>query len=147
MVVQSIVEADGEWAEFALNSRKIYQAIQQEQDISVKVTGSLYLASTETERAVLEEFREAYSTIYHCSYLSAHEALQRYPFIQESYCQGALFFPDDFTVEPRQLLSKCIPYITQKMPVEYVPQTTVIAVESNGKECIVKDAQGNVFKA
>jgi D-hydroxyproline dehydrogenase subunit beta len=147
MVVQSIVEADGEWAEFALNSRKIYQAIQQEHDISVKVTGSLYLASTETERAVLEEFSQAYSSVYYCSYLSAREALRRYPFIQESYCQGALFFPNDFTVEPRQLLRKCIPYITQKMPVEYVPHTTVIAVESNGKECIVKDAQGNVFTA
>ena len=41
MAVQSIVETDSEWASFARASREIYTSIQQEQDISIKVTGSL----------------------------------------------------------------------------------------------------------
>jgi len=147
MVVQSIVEADSEWSAFARDSREIYKSIQQEHDISVQVTGSLYIASTEIERIVLEEFAQVYSLAYNCSYLDAGEALYRYPFIQASYCRGALLFPDDLTVDPRRLLRQFITYIVQKGLVDYIPQTTVVAVESSGKQCIVKDAKGNVFAA
>lgn len=147
MVVQSIVEAEGEWADFARVSREIYHAIQQEHDISVKVTGSLYFASTETERAVLAEFAERYADIYHCSYLSAAEARYRYPFVQAAYCQGALLFPDDFTLEPRRMLRQLHPYLVQRGLIEYMPRTTVIAVESDGQHCRVTDAEGNVFSA
>ena len=97
MVVQSVVEAEGEWAEYAHASREIYQAIQHECDISVKVPGSLYLASTEAERIVLEEFAQLYASTYTCEYLSASEARYRYPFAQADYCQGALHFANDFT--------------------------------------------------
>lgn len=145
MVVQSIVETDGEWADFARATREIYQAIQQERDISVKVTGSVYLASTEAERTVLEEFAQNYASSYNCIYLSADEALYRYPFVQRSYGQGALFFPDDLTVEPRQLLRCWLPYFTKKEQVRYMPQTTVVSVESAGTYCTVKDTQGNAF--
>ncbi len=107
MVVQSIVEADSEWSAFARDSREIYKSIQQEHDISVRVTGSLYIASTEIERIVLEEFAQAYSLAYNCSYLDAGEALYRYPFIQASYCQGALLFRDDLTLCLLTTFIKC----------------------------------------
>ena len=147
MVVQSIVEAEGEWAEYAHVSREIYQAIQQECDISVNVPGSLYLASTEAERIVLEEFAQLYASTYNCEYLSTTEARYRYPFAQADYCQGALHFANDFTIEPRRLLKQWIPYFTEQEQVRYVPYTTVISVESSGKQCIVKDARGNKFTA
>ena len=147
MVVQSIVEAEGEWAEYAHASREIYQAIQQECDISVNVPGSLYLASTEAERIVLEEFAQLYASTYKCEYLSATEARYRYPFAQADYCQGALHFANDFTIEPRRLLKQWIPYFTERESVRYVPYTTVISVESTGKQCVVKDARGNTFTA
>ncbi len=147
MVVQSIVEAEGEWAEYAQASREIYQAIQQECDISVNVPGSLYLASTEAERVVLEEFVQLYASTYNCEYLSATEARYRYPFAQADYCQGALHFANDFTIEPRRLLKQWIPYFTEREQVRYVPYTTVVSVESSGKQCVVKDARGNTFTA
>ncbi len=147
MVVQSIVEAEGEWAEYAHASREIYQALQQECDISVNVPGSLYLASTDAERTVLEEFAQLYATMYNCEYLSATEARYRYPFAQVDYCQGALHFSHDFTIEPRRLLKQWIPYFTEREQVRYVPYTTVVSVESSGKQCIVKDARGNIFTA
>ena len=147
MVVQSIVEAEGEWAEYAHASREIYQAIQQECDISVNVPGSLYLASTEAERVVLEEFAHLYATTYACEYLSASEAQYRYPFAQADYCQGALHFANDFTIEPRRLLKQWIPYFTQHEQVRYVPFTTVVSVASSGKRCTVRDANDNTFTA
>ncbi len=147
MVVQSIVEAEGEWAEYAHTSREIYQAIQQECDISVNVPGSLYLASTEAECVVLEEFALLYASTYNCEYLSATEARYRYPFAQADYCQGALHFANDFTIEPQRLLKQWIPYFTEREQVQYIPYTTVVSVESTGKECVVRDARGNTFTA
>jgi D-hydroxyproline dehydrogenase subunit beta len=147
MAVQSIVETDSEWASFARASREIYTSIQQEQDISIKVTGSLYIASTEIERTVLEEFAQAYAQIYNCIYLNADEALYRYPFIQASYCKGALLFPGDLAIDPRQMLRQLIPHVVQTSSVNYIPNTTVVDVELAGKRCIVKDARGRVFMA
>ena len=147
MIVQTIVETDGEWAGFARHSREIYLALQQEQDIGVRRTGSLYLASTETERAVLAEFDHAYAPTYHCSYLNPHEARSRCLCIQESYCTGALLFPDDLTLEPRRMLRQLIPFLVEKGLVDYLPQTTIVTVEPSGQGCVVKDARGNVFTA
>lgn len=147
MVVQTIVETDSEWSAFARVSREIYLSIQQEHDIGVQASGSLYIASTETERVVLEEFAQAYGTTYNCSYLDAGEARYRYPFIQASYCHGALLSPDDLTLEPRRMLRQFITHIAQKGLVEYLPQTMVVAVELSGERCIVKDAKGNVYTA
>jgi FAD dependent oxidoreductase TIGR03364 len=147
MAVRSIVETAGEWSGFARASAEIYQSIQQEHDISVKVSGSLYIASTETERKVLEEFAQAFSPAYNCSYLNSDEALQRYPFIQAPYCQGALLFPADLTIDPRSMLKQLIPYVIQTGPVEYLPYTTAVAVEAFGQHCTIRDAKGNVFTA
>jgi len=147
MVVQSIVEAEGEWAEYAHATREIYQAIQQECDISVNIPGSLYLASTEAERVVLEEFAHLYASVYNCSYLTAGEIRYRYPFAQADYCQGALHFTNDFTIEPRRLLKQWLPYFTEREQVQYVPYTNVVSVESSGQQCVVKDARGTTFTA
>ena len=49
MIVQSIVEAGGEWAEHARATAEIYQAIQRQCDIGVRPIGSLYIASTEVD--------------------------------------------------------------------------------------------------
>ncbi len=147
MVVQSIVEAEGEWAEYAHATREIYESIQQECDISVKVPGSLYLASTEAERAVLQEFAQLYAKTYACEYLTAEEARYRYPFARAEYCQGALHFANDFTIEPHRLLKQWIPYFTVQEQVRYMPLTTVISIESSGQQCTVKDAQGNTYTA
>jgi len=147
MVVQTIVETESEWSAFARASREIYLALQQEHDIGVRASGSLYIASTDAERVVLEEFAQAYGATYNCSYLDAGEARYRYPFIQAAYCKGALLSPDDLTLEPRRMLRQFITQIAQKGLVAYLPQTMVVAVESSGRECLVKDARGKVYTA
>ena len=147
MVVQTIVETEGEWPTFARASREIYLSIQKEHDIGVQSNGSLYIASTQTERVVLEEFARTYSQTYHCSFLDADEALYRYSFIQASYCSGALHFPDDLTLDPRRMLRQFIPHIVQKGLIDYFPQTTIVSVQTSGQHCVVKDDAGNVFSA
>jgi D-hydroxyproline dehydrogenase subunit beta len=145
MVVRSIVETSGEWAQYVRGTAEIYRAIQHEQDITVRNPGSLYIASTQVESRVLQEFAHLHGDDYHCRYLEAQEALRLYPFVRADYCRGALHFADDLTVEPRRLLRQLIPYVTRTSSVEYLPHTTVVSVETQGDHCVVKDASGNVF--
>jgi len=147
MIVRSIVETGGEWSTYARTSQEIYQSIQQQHDIGVQVKGSLYIASTDLERTVLQEFTQAFAPAYNCRFLEAAEALDCYPFIQTSYCRGALLFPDDLTLEPRSMLRQLIPYIVQTAPVEYIPNTTIVEVESSGSQCLTRDAKGNTYTA
>lgn len=147
MVVQTIVEVGGEWAEFARASQEIYRALQSECDITVNQTGSLYVASTELERRVLEEFAQLHATNYASTYLEAGEALRRYDFLQGSYCQGALFFPDDLVIDPQRMLRQLIPHLVEQKLFEYHPRTLVVAIEPTGQGCAVRDARGNVFTA
>jgi FAD dependent oxidoreductase TIGR03364 len=147
MVPRSIVETDNEWTAYAQDTQRIYRAIQQQHDISVKVVGSLYLASTDNERTVLQEFAQRYGESYHCAFLDRREALARFAFIQESYCTGALLFHDDLTLDPRQMLRKLIPYVTQTLPVEYVPDTNIVAIEPSGQHHVVRDALGKEYTA
>ena len=90
---------------------------------------------------------KTYAASYHCDYLSASEACARYPFIQPTYCTGALHFSDDLTLEPRLLLKQLIPALAAKGLIDYLPQTTIVAVEADGQGCRVTDARGNVFTA
>ncbi len=147
MIVQTIVETGSEWSSFARASREIYQAIQAETGITVRNPGSLYLASTDGEVQVLKEFAATYASTYFCQYLAADEVCKRYPFVQASYCQGALLFPNDLTIEPRFLLQNLLLYVQRMGPVEYIPQTTVVAVEASGQGYRVRDARGNIFIA
>jgi D-hydroxyproline dehydrogenase subunit beta len=147
MVVRTIVEIDSPWAEFARVSQELYRSLQRDYAISVRETGSLYVASTEIERRVLEEFAQLQATNYRSTYLTASEALQRYPSLRESYCQGALSFPDDLVIDPGQMLRQLLPQLSAQHLFEYYPQTLAIAVESSGQGYMVRDARGNTFTA
>jgi FAD dependent oxidoreductase TIGR03364 len=147
MIAQSIVPIGGLWSGYARDSAEIYRALQREHDIGARTSGSLYVAATELERRVLDEFARLYGTDYTCAYLDAAEARYRYPFIQASYCAGALLFPDDLTLEPRRMLRQLIPYLTRQGLLDYAPHTTVISVERSGQGCLVRDARNNSYAA
>ncbi len=148
MVVRTIVEAESPWAEFARVSQEIYRTLQGRLDISVEACGSLYVASTPLEQRILEEFAHLYATSYHCTYLTASEALQRYPFLLTSYCHGALSFPDDLVIDPRHMLKQLIPYLSEQQKLfTYRPHTLVTSVEPTAHGCLVRDAAGNSWTA
>lgn len=147
MVKRTVVPTTGEWIAHAHATADIYRQIQCEIDISIQEDGSLYLASTEPERAVLVEFAQRYSATYGCELLDARQARERYPFIRAEYCAEALFFPQDLTVEPRTLLKRLIPHIVQTERIVYVPRTTIVSVEADGHTCNVRSARGERFSA
>ncbi|GCE31007.1 oxidase [Dictyobacter alpinus] len=147
MQMQTIVATNSPWAQFALDSREIYQTIQQKSDISFEQKGSLYLAATEVERQVLQEFAAQFAETYHCTFIDAAEVQRRYPFVQDSYCTGALYSWEDCMLEPRVTMQQVIEYATRTEAIEYVPQTQVVEVTTSSQGCVVKDAHGDLFTA
>lgn len=147
MLPQSIVDPTSDWAAIARASADIYRSLQRECDISVRATGSLYLASTDLEQAVLQEFAQQFGTEYGSHSLEPREVLDRYPFVRASYCRGGLLFPDDLALEPPVMLRRLIPYLVEGGGVRYVPHTTVVGVESSEQGCTVVDAAGARYVA
>jgi FAD dependent oxidoreductase TIGR03364 len=147
MALRTIVATGGEWAAYAEASARIYRELQQKLDLGIAVSGSLYLASTDLENCVLQEFADQFGQEYHCRYLAADEVCRRYPFARASYCQGGLHFAEDLTLEPRRLLRELIPHLVASGTLEYRPGVTVVSVESSGEGCQVRDARGDVFRA
>ncbi len=107
----------------------------------------MYLASTELEAQVLSEFVKIAPPEYRGQYFEAKEAKAQFDFVQESYCVGALHFPNDLTIEPRQLLRQLIPYLTEKESITYIPNTNIIEVTIEGADCVVRDARGSKWAA
>ncbi len=147
IIAQSLVAPGTVEAAYTRATAAIYRSIQDRHDITVSATGSLYLASTELENTVLREFAQHAPPDYRCTYLDPVEAITRYPFIQESYCQGALLFPDDLTLDPRRMLRQLIPFIERIAGVTYRPHTTVVGVTSTDQGCVVRDARGQEYVA
>ncbi len=147
MVVQTIVETGGPWMEFARTSQEIYRALQAEHDIAVKPTGSLYVASTEVENSVLAEFAQLHAANYRSIYLDASASRRRYPFLQQNYCQGTLFFADDLVIDPQRMLRQLIPSLVEQGLFAYHPRTLVVSIEPMKQGFAVRDAQGNTFTA
>ncbi len=147
MIVQTIVPATGEWAGYARATREVYREIQRKRDISVRVSGSIYVASTPQEDAVLREYAARAPEGVACSYLDGDKAVERYPFIKKSYCRGVLYSPDDMTLNPCVMLDRVIPYVVETAGVEYVPRTTVVSITAHGSTCTVEDASGERYDA
>ncbi|MFN8473544.1 MAG: TIGR03364 family FAD-dependent oxidoreductase [Anaerolineae bacterium] len=147
MVVRTIAPPYGEWSDIVRDSQAIYRELQAQRDLGVRATGSLYVASSETENRVLQEFAQIYGADYRCEYLAAADALYRYHFIRPSYCTGALVFADDLSLDPRVLLARFIPFMTDTLPVEYLPHTNVTSVKAAGDHCAVRTANGKTYIA
>ncbi|WP_252177283.1 TIGR03364 family FAD-dependent oxidoreductase [Endozoicomonas sp. 4G] len=132
----------------ALNSLDIYQTLQDQFDISARRNGSCYMASDEQELAMLQELHQQHQqTGYPSSLLSRDEVIRANPAVRKSYVKGALFFPEEFSVNPLQLVYRIIEFIQQEYGVEYRPNTRIIAMETGQDEVISRDSAGDQYRA
>jgi len=147
IIARSIVEPGSVWDDCARDTRETYEAIRREHDSTVRTTGSLYLASTALERAVLTEYAGSPANEEHCTFVEGTEAVARYPFLEPEYCRGALLFPHDLGLDPRLMLRRLIPFLEQTGRVTYLPSTTITQLEVRGDHCHARDAAGNTYEA
>lgn len=138
----------GRWFDHGRRSLEIYCAIQQETDLTVRQNGTLYIASDADEWQLANELHDRYAGIgYPSELLSKVQCLAKYPVLQPDYVVGGLFFPEELSVEPEQMIHRLIAFVQQKYGVEYRPGAAVIDVQSNQSGAIVTLATKQRFGA
>ncbi|SHG15448.1 FAD dependent oxidoreductase TIGR03364 [Pedobacter caeni] len=146
-VVPSGMASD--WFPYALRATELYKEIQQESDISVRNNGTLYIPSDQEELQLILELKTKMDEAdYPSLLLSATDCLAKYPSLKKEYCKGGLFFPQEVSVEPDQMIHRVISWATRKYPnLSYKPATAVVECQVSGDRVIMVSAAGETMQA
>ena len=137
-----------QWHQYGREGMDIYKALQKETDISVRNNGSTYLASTELEYQLLKELHTIHAQGgYESQLLTQDECVERLPQVRTDYCVGGLLFPQEITVEPRQMIHKVIAHLVQTYDLDYRPLTTIKDCEIKNNTCELRDTRGERYTA
>lgn len=136
----------GRWQDYGRRSLEIYKSLQSRFDISVRQHGSVYIASDETELTLINELRdinrkEAYPSLL----LKPSDCIEKYPGLKANYCKGALFFPEEITVEPPRMIHQLIACMQEQLGLTYQPNTLVTFCDYVNGKCIVEDNLGRAY--
>lgn len=136
------------WRPYGISSLSIYKSIQEEFDISARHNGSNYIAGDDQEMQLLEEMHEIDKSMDYPSVLMTQgELLEKFPSLKKDYVKGGLFYPDEISAEPHQLIHRFIEYIQQKFNVDFLNNTTITHCEISGGNALVVTASGQKFTA
>jgi FAD dependent oxidoreductase TIGR03364 len=123
-MVWPIGQPDGELYERAMLSRSIWKQTCTEAGIWFDEAGSLHLAHSPEEWAVLQELKEIYRNRNY-TLLNGWETVAGSPAVVEAGLYGSLYSPDELIVDPRQAIAKLPAWLTEKYGVEFLWNTTV----------------------
>jgi FAD dependent oxidoreductase TIGR03364 len=127
----------------ALKSRQRWLELGEKAGLWVRPCGSLHLAREEDEDAVVREFAtKAPALGVACEYLSAAEALRRFPALNPDGLRGVLYSPTELVVNPPAAIAQVQSYLGS-LGVTLRLGTAVTAVEMPR----VRTAAGEVWHA
>ncbi|HMC87694.1 MAG TPA: TIGR03364 family FAD-dependent oxidoreductase [Chitinophagaceae bacterium] len=136
----------GKWQHYGRRSLEIYKSLQSKFDISVRQHGSVYIASDDTELTLINELSDINQKDgYTSTLLTKKECLEKYPGLKEDYCKGAIFYPDEITVEPDKMIHRVIAFMGEQLQLTYRPDTLVSFCDFVNGKCIVEDNLGNAY--
>jgi FAD dependent oxidoreductase TIGR03364 len=136
----------GKWQDYGRRSLEIYTSLQNKFDISVRQHGSVYIASDETELTLINELRDINRKEgYPSMLLKQQDCLEKYPGLKENYCKGALFFPEEITVEPHEMIHRLIAYMQEQLALTYQYSTLVTFCDHVNGKCVVEDNLGRAY--
>ncbi len=138
-----------QWQPLGRESLRIYKSIQSEFDLALRSLGSVYIASTAGEVGLLEELRAINRAEDYPSELwTRAECLQRYPQLRSDYCRGGLFFPEEVSVNPRQMIHRLHRFLSQHADYSARFQTCIreLGLDGAGRVRAVS-TQGEAFTA
>ena len=146
-VVPSGMASD--WFPYALRTTELYKEIQQEFDISVRNNGTLYIPSDQEElQLILELKTQMDQSDYESVLLSAADCLAKYPSLKKEYCKGGLFFPQEISVEPDQMIHRVIAWASGKYPnLSYKPATAILECQVVADKVRIVSAAGETMQA
>ena len=139
---------DAKWREYALATREFYQRIQAHTDISFQQRNGLYVANTELEWQVLNEFSQA-APDYQIpvSLLSKSQLFDQYEYLNpETALRGGMVFHEDYSVEPHLVGLRLLQY-AEKLGVQIQCNACVVQTQSSQGIAQIRLATGQTFTA
>ncbi|RZK76643.1 MAG: TIGR03364 family FAD-dependent oxidoreductase [Pedobacter sp.] len=139
---------EDKWFEFGRTSTNLYKEIQSAFDISVRKNGSLYVASDDDEVQLLQELKMHYDALdYNNEILDASEVLRRYPAFRKDYVKAGLFFPDEVSVEPDQMIHNLQAYMREHFKnYKVLYNQPVISCLPNAEGVVLQTSEGLSFE-
>ncbi len=117
----------GRWFDYGRRSLAIYREIQGQTDLTVRQNGAAYVASDADEWTLANELHDRYERMgYTSELLTKAQCLTKYPALRPDYVVGGLFFPQELSVEPEQMIHRLIAFIQRSYGVDYRPGSAVI---------------------
>lgn len=138
----------GRWFDYGSRSLEIYERIQQETDLTIRQTGTIYIASDADEWTLAQELHDRYQRVgYASELLNKAQCLAKYPSLQPGYVVGGIYFPQEMSVEPEQMIHRLIAYVQHRHRVDYRSGSVVVDVQANGSEGVVTLSNREQFRA
>lgn len=126
---------DSKWQTYGRRSLEIYQQLQSLGDITLRPGGSIYVASNEEEMTLVEELAHINKgDDYESKLLSKSECLHQYPGLRSDYVLGGLYFPQEYTVDPRQAIHRITSILQEQKGLQYFPGHWVFDLEEAGEK-------------
>jgi D-hydroxyproline dehydrogenase subunit beta len=136
----------GKWFEYGQESLKIYSSLQSKFELSVRKSGSVYIASDESELAVITELSDIYEKKgYSNTMFSAKGTLTKYEFLKPEYVKGSIFFPQELSVEPDKMIYYLQQFMVEQMHLVFLPNTTAINCEESKGQIIISTSDNQKF--
>lgn len=136
------------WQSYGRESLKIYKGIQQQFDITLRENGSIYLASNPEEVQLIEELHQINrNNEYTSVLLTKEECLKKYPGLRPDYVESGLFFPEEVTVESREMIHRLQDFMVKQMDLAYFTNRNVISCEEANTTVKITSSSEEVFEA
>ncbi len=142
-MIWPIGQPAGEAHAIALRTRQAWLELAREAGLWVDPCGSIHLAHSADEWAVLEEFESRAADLqYPCLLLTPEEVLLRSSAANPVGLQGGLYSPTELCVNPRNASRVLAEWLAERFGVTFHFNTTITAVESDQ----MRSADGRYWK-
>ncbi|WP_010136484.1 TIGR03364 family FAD-dependent oxidoreductase [Ochrovirga pacifica] len=139
---------DLKWQNIGRKSLEIYQEISQLTDITIRQSGSIYIASDTEELQLIEELSQINkSNNYESHLLTQAQSIACCAGLKKEYAKGALFFPQEMNVDPSLMIHRVRKLLIEKYQLEFFSNNTVKDLEDKGNEVLATTANNQKFIA
>jgi FAD dependent oxidoreductase TIGR03364 len=140
--------APGRWHFYGRYATQLYKKFQLLSNIGIRNNGSVYIANTESELALLQELQTSFSTVdYPSVLLSKEETLAKYPDVRNDYALGSLFFPEEVSSESRMMIHALHRLISEKFQVSFEYMTSIFEIHDMHDSVLIHTHAGKKIPA
>ena len=139
---------DRHWQQYGRDSLQIYQELQRQHDLSVRQLGSIYIASNEEELCLIEELHAIdKANDYESEIVSSAWCCARYPLLREDYCKGGLYYPQEISVNPRQMIHQLHKALGEQAAYQAHFESQVCSLVADERGAVAETSLGETFVA